>query len=414
MKYHIITYGCQTNYSDSQRVSSILEQIGYQLEPDKKQADLIVINVCSIRQSAVNRVYGQIKNIKKNNSKVIITGCVLEKDKKKLSKEIDFVLDIKDLPKWPIILNKEINQKYQDFFSIKPKTNDPFLTYIPIINGCNNFCSYCVVPYTRGREISRDFNEIIKEAKTAIKNGAKEIWLLGQNVNSYKSNNYNFCDLIKSIDSIPGNFWIRFVSSHPKDFTDEMIETMKNSDKITNYLNLPVQSGSDKILKEMNRPYKISDYKKFIEKIKKDIPNITLSTDVIVGFPGETEKEFQETAKLMEEIGFDMAYISEYSPRPGTTSFKLNDDVSLKEKNKRWLILTEILEKSALLKNQNLINKNVEVLIEKEKNGYLLGKTKEYKNIKFKGSTELIRKFVIVKVKDVFPWKLEGEIISQK
>jgi len=414
MKYHIITYGCQTNYSDSQRVSSILEQIGYQLEPDKKQADLIVINVCSIRQSAVNRVYGQIKNIKKNDSKVIITGCVLEKDKKKLSKEIDFVLDIKDLPKWPIILNKEINQKYQDFFSIKPKTNDPFLTYIPIINGCNNFCSYCVVPYTRGREISRNFNKIIKEAKTAIKNGAKEIWLLGQNVNSYKSNNYNFCDLIKSIDSIPGNFWIRFVSSHPKDFTDEMIETMKNSDKITNYLNLPVQSGSDKILKEMNRPYKISDYKKFIKKIKKDIPNITLSTDVIVGFPGETEKEFQETAKLMEEIGFDMAYISEYSPRPGTASFKLNDDVSLKEKNKRWLILTEILEKSALLKNENLINKNVEVLIEKEKNGYLLGKTKEYKNIKFKGSKELIRKFVIVKVKDVSPWKLEGEIINQK
>lgn len=414
-KYHIITYGCQTNHSDSERISSVLEDMGYSFVEDKYNADLVVINSCSIRQSAVNRIYGQIENIK--NGKVIVTGCILKRDGKKLSKKADLILDIKDLPAWPEIIDGLNKKDLDNYFKIKPKNQGGLTALIPIMTGCNNFCSYCVVPYTRGRELSRPLDDIIEEVRLANEKGNKEVWLLGQNVNSYKGKDskgkeVNFCQLIKEVEKVPGNFWIRFTSSHPKDFSDELIEIIKDSEKITKYLHLPVQSGDDEILERMNRPYKISDYKKFVEKIKKELPDLTLSTDVIVGFPKETEEQFQKTADLFREIPYDMAYISKYSPRPGTPSFKLKDDISNVEKERRWTIINEILMKNNQQRNKFLINKTVEALIEKEKDGFIIGKTKEYKSIKAKGPRSLVGNFVKIKVNKSLSWGLEGDLTN--
>ena len=450
MKYYIITYGCQMNHSDSERIAAFLESIGYHPSKNEKEADLIVINTCSVRQSAVDRVYGKIKNFSSNKNnklrpKIILTGCILPSDKKKLKNKADFVLNIKNLPKWknyllpkPISNNKDITGcKYLE---IKPKHQNNYSVYIPISTGCNNACSYCAVPYTRGSLACRDYKQILKEVKYAVnKLGTKEIWLLGQNVNDYnfiikekglkfkkekklnkKTENrvINFADLLKMINDIPGNFWIRFTSPHPKNFSDELIKTMAKCKKITPYLNLPVQSGDSEILKKMNRLYSIENYKKLVKKIRKAFnkyrkgveKNITLSTDIIVGFPGETKKQFENTVKLFKEIKFDMAYIAEYSPRAGTAAFKLKDNVSKKEKERRRKILTEILKKTALEKNKKYIGKTIEVLPEKIKNGFLIGKSKTYKTVKFKGNQNLIGIFVKVKITDALTWGLKGEL----
>ncbi|MGB2762736.1 MAG: MiaB/RimO family radical SAM methylthiotransferase, partial [Minisyncoccales bacterium] len=291
---------------------------------------------------------------------------------------------------------------------MKPKYTTKFSAYVPIIIGCNNFCSYCVVPYTRGPEISRPAGDIIKEVKSSVKQGYKEIWLLGENVNSYKNPKHqipiNFANLLRMINDIPGDFWIRFTSSHPKDFSDELIKTIVKSKKITPYISLPIQSGDNEILKKMNRPYTVRDYKNLVKKIREKIPNVTLSTDIIVGFPGETKKQFKNTIKLFKEIKFDMVYISQYSPRSGTIAYKMKDTVSHQEKEKRDKVLTEVLKKTALKNNKKYIGKIVEVLPaspdsrasrggpEYERKGWIIGKTREYKTIKFqilRGPTSL-------------------------
>ena len=310
-KYWIITYGCQRNKNDSERIASLLEKISYKPAISIKKADLLLINACSVRQSAIDRIWGQIKNFKKTKTKTILTGCVLKKDKRKFSKEFDIILDIKELSKLPEKLKTKSFKNYSDYLKIEPKYHSNFCAHVPIMTGCNNFCTYCAVPYTRGKEISRPTKEILKEIKKLIKKDYKEIWLLGENVNSFKSGITNFAKLLKMINKIQGKFWIRFMSPHPKDFSDELIKVMSESEKITPYLNLPIQSGDNQILKKMNRPYTIDNYKKLVKKIRKKIPRITLSTDVIVGFPGETKKQFENTAKLFKEIKFDMAYISQ-------------------------------------------------------------------------------------------------------
>ncbi len=325
MNYFIITYGCQMNKSDSERIATFLEKKGYLPAKNEKEADLIVINMCSIRQSAVDRVYNKTKNLK--NKKIILTGCILKEDREKLKKDKIKIIDFKDL------------------FKIKPKIKHQKEGFIPIMEGCNNFCSYCVVPYTKGREYYREKKEIIEEVKKLItrlpEKRYQEITLLGQNVNSYP----DFPQLLEEINNIPGNFKISFLTSHPKDFSDELIEIMAKSEKIIKHLNLPVQSGDNQILKKMSRPYTIEQYKNLVKKIQKKIPDIKLSTDIIVGFPGETKKQFNNTVKLFKEIKFNMAYISKYSPRPGTPSFKMKDNISLEEKKRREKFLREIMKK---------------------------------------------------------------------
>ncbi len=333
VKYFIITFGCQMNNADSERIAAVFEKKGYKRAKKESDADLIVVNMCSIRQSAVDRVYytgHKLTNLKKIKPglKTILTGCIVKADKMKFKERFDVIWD---------------NKKYMN---MAPKYQNKFLAYIPISNGCDNFCTYCVVPFTRGRLICRSHKEIIKEAKTAVKKGAKELWLLGQNVNDYKSPSnpsINFPKLLKLISDIPGKFQIRTMSSNPKNFSDELIDVMADSKKVARFLNLPVQSGDNQILKKMNRPYTIKRYKDLVKKIRAKIPDINLTTDVIVGFPGETKKQFLNTAKLFKEIKFNLAYISKYSPRPGTVAFKMEDNVSLNEKKRRERILRKII-----------------------------------------------------------------------
>jgi len=317
------------NKSDSERIASILEKKGYKEAKNIEAADLIVVNMCSVRQSAVNRVYGLVVKLKKlKGKKTILTGCVLRRDKAKLAKNFNQVL------------------KFDDLFKIKPKRQKKPLAYIPISNGCNNACTYCAVPYTRGRLVCRNHKDIIKEVKAAIKNGFKDVWLLGQNANDYQSpanQLINFAKLLKMVAEIPGNFTVQFTSPHPKDFTEELIDIMAESKKVKKYLNLPVQSGDNKILKAMNRPYTVERYRKLVKKIREKMPNINLSTDVIVGFPGETKKQFENTVKLFKELKFNIAYISKFSPRPGTVAAKLKDSVPYQEKQRRWRVLNDII-----------------------------------------------------------------------
>ena len=399
--YWIITYGCRANRSDSERISSLLESIGYKLT--NNNPDLVVINLCSIRQQAVDRALSQIEKVKSSGTKIILTGCILDHDRKRIEGKVDFVLKIKDLAKWPKALGITKNLDIKDYFEIDPKYENRFSAQIPIMTGCDNFCTYCVVPYTRGREKSRPFKEIIIEAEKAIASGCKEIWLLGQNVNSYK---FDLSELLKRIDSITGDFWISFLSSHPKDLDEKTLNIMHSSQKVMKYLNLPVQAGDDLILKKMNRPYTISEYKKSIEMVMEKIPEVTLSTDVIVGFPGETESAFNNTAKLFEEIKFDMAYISKYSPRPGTPSFKMKDDVPYSEKSRRLRVLTDILKKTALEKNKKMEGREELILVQSKDTG----RTRGYKPVRFNGTNDLIGSFVKVKIEKALPWGLNAKL----
>ncbi len=321
-KYHIITFGCQANAADAERIASRLEKQGYKKTDKTERADLIVINACSVRQSAINRVYGKLNKL--SGKKIILAGCVLEADKKKMADKV-----------WRFWNPAE-------YFNCKPVYESKIRAFVPIMTGCDNFCTYCVVPYTRGREQSRPAKEIITEIKTLINKNYKEIWLIGQNVNSYP----NFNNLLKMINNLPGRFTLHFMTSHPKDMSDKLIKTIKECEKISKEIHLPVQSGDNKILRAMNRRYTIEHYKKLIKKIRQKIKDVKISTDIIVGFPGETKKQFDNTAKLFKEIGFYKAYISKYSSRSGTAAAKLKDDVPLEEKKRRWRILNNLICKN--------------------------------------------------------------------
>ena len=308
----------------------------------------------------------------------------------------DHFIDIKNIAKLKKILKTK---------SARPAaSNLPRRTsaLIPISNGCDNFCTYCIVPLARGRETSRTVLDVVNDVKKAIANGAKEIWLLGQTVNSYKNGNVKFHNLLRLINDIPGDFWIRFTSPHPKDFSDELIKAMADCEKFAHYINLPVQSGNNAVLKRMGRPYTVGHYKKLVGKIRKAMPDMVISTDVIVGFPGETRKQFEDTKKLFEEIKFDMAFISEYSPRPKTAAAKLfKDNISSTEKAVRKNELNEILKKTALENNQKLVGQTVKVLN---------GRTEGNKPIEIKENYTK-NKFALVKVIKANTWSLKGKLL---
>lgn len=439
------------NYSDSERLEAILKSAGALPAKKMENADLLVINSCSVRQSAINRIYGQLINFRSASSadsperrekKTILTGCVLDIDRKKLKDKFDLIIDVKELtnPKSDKLkkllntLNPNAGEQefrafdYTDYFKINPQYRSNFSAYIPIMTGCNNFCAYCAVPYTRGREISRPAQEIIKEIERLTVRGYKEITLLGQNVNSYisqipGSKSVNFPELLRMINDIPGNFWIRFLTSHPKDMSDELIKTMAKCEKVCEYVHLPVQSGDDKILQKMNRRYTVAHYKKLIEKIRTEFEkqghNIAISTDVIVGFPGETKTQFNNTAKIMRKLKYDMAYLAEYSPRAGTVAYGFKNNVPIIEKKRRKEFLNDILRKTALESNKKYKEKVMEVLIEKVDKNFAYGKTRTFKNIRIplsETNKNLKAKegaFYNVVIKKIGPWGMEGEIIKK-
>src|SRR3989344_680118 len=374
-KYHIIVFGCQMNLSDGERLSAVLESAGYKKTNNINEADLVSVVMCSVRQSAVDRVHWLVQKFKKPNKKplTLLTGCILKKDQKAFAGGFDHIIDIKDIKKLPKLLEYKMSDRsfyiQDNYLNIVPKYASKNSAYVPIMTGCNNFCSYCVVPYTRGREISRPVKEIINEIKRLINptsprlRGAKEIWLLCQNVNSYKDkkttpvkspqggvsaksgqfNGVNFPKLLKMINDISGSFKLNFTSSHPKDFSDELIKTMTKCEKLSMDLNLPIQSGDDEILKKMNRPYTVAQYKNLVKKIRRALPKIRLSTDIIVGFPGETKKQFNNTVKTLKEIAYGVAFINKYSPRAGTAAARMEDNVTWDEKKRREKILIKLV-----------------------------------------------------------------------
>jgi len=320
------------NESDSEKIATFLEDKRYKKAPKLEGADLIVVNACSVRQTAIDRILSlknKFKKLRTSNPKLqtILTGCILDADRKKFEKYFDKILTIEEL------LGK-------NYLYLKPNHLSSNKVFVPIMTGCDNFCSYCVVPYVRGREKSRPIKEIVAEIKNLIRKEYKEITLLGQNVNSYK---YGLAKLLKKLNALPGNFQIKFITNHPKDFSDELINIIAKCKKIAKEIHLPIQSGDDKILKKMNRGYTIKQYKNLVKKIRKKIPDVKLSTDVIVGFPSETKKQFENTVNLFKEIKYNTAFINKYSPRAGTAAVKLKDDISWDEKKRRWKILNDIV-----------------------------------------------------------------------
>ncbi len=445
--YHIFTLGCQQNKSDSERVASVFSSMQYRPVEREEEASVIVVNACAIRQTAMDRVYGKMRTwaprMAKGNLRTILTGCVLEYDRQKLSQVFDHVIKIEDIGKIPSLLGEGDAIDLKDYFSVAPNHNSEFKAYVPIMTGCDKFCTYCAVPYTRGREISRPVNDILDEVRRLVGRGYKEITLLGQNVNSYAGvhdkpmekrglsvlnrkraaaneaelEHVNFPKLLAMAAEIPGDFWVRFVTSHPYDMSDELIETIARHDKLVNYINLPVQSGDADILKKMNRHYTPEHYLGRIDKIRELLNPVSITTDIIVGFCGETEEQFQNTAKIMQAVGYDMAYLNKYSPRPGTVSArKFPDDIAWEEKLRREHVLNEILKQTALERNQKFIGQTVRVLVdevEQGKDGMYIntGKTDLFKNTRFAAARSYMGQFVSVRVDTVQPFGMEGTLV---
>lgn len=344
MKYFIKTFGCQANEADSEKLAAFFEQKGYKQATEIKLADIVIINTCSVRESAENRVFGLVNNLSKKTGKkqkIVLTGCMVGSA---LGERKRYPLSFLK-GKLPFVDEFKTIEQIMGSFKNLPKHQKEDSAFVLIMEGCNNFCSYCVVPYARGKEISRPFKEIICEVKRLADLGYKQITLLGQNVNSYGKgfkNEIGFADLLKAIHDIDGIEKISFLTSNPWDLTDQIIEAM-TLPKIDRYLHLPLQSGNDQILKKMNRSYKASDYLTLVKKIKKKIPGIKIGTDIIVGFPTETKKQFQDTVKVCKEVGFSKAFVNRYSPRIGTAAYHLKDDVPPQEKKLRWNILNDLI-----------------------------------------------------------------------
>ena len=436
-KYQISTYGCQMNEHDSEKISWILESMGYTPTEDTEEADFIVYNTCVIRKSAEEKVYGQLghlKDLKRRRPNLIIAvcGCMMQREDVRqviLSKHkhVDIIFGTHNIHKLPQLINTnkqtgktvidivEENKEIED--NIDANRTFSYKAYVNIMYGCNNFCNYCIVPDTRGREQSREPENIIKEIQDLVSTGCKEVTLLGQNVNSYGNTlnkDYSFPDLLKDINNIEGLDRIRFMTSHPKDISDEVINSYLELDKLCNHLHLPFQSGSNKVLNSMNRKYTREDYLKIILKIKQADPNIAITTDIIVGFPGETEEDFQETLDLVNEVEFDAAYTYLYSVREGTKAAEMIDQVPDDVKHIRFNRLLDMLYPIGLKKNQEIIGEILEVLVEdvsKNNENVLSGRSRNSKLVHFKGDKDLIGKIVKVKIEDCTTFTLEGIMI---
>ena len=459
--YHIATFGCQANISDSERVAGVLELAGYQKAQDEERADILVYNTCSVRQSAEDRVFGRNKHFtalraKKPHLKVILTGCMMHHENRVLKRrlpEVDIFLPIRDLMHLPEKLGKRIQEEPVEYLTFTPQYGSTFRAYVPISFGCNNFCTFCIVPFSRGREYSRPAAEILSEVRALAEKGYKEIWLLGQNVNSYgiteltqktvwdnktrkgikpkiQEWRMTFADLLRAANAVPGDFWIRFTSPHPKDFSDDLIAAIAECEKMQPYINLPVQSGDNEVLKRMNRTYTREHYIELVKKIRAKNPGISLSTDTIVGFPCETEEQFQNTLALYKEIGFDMAFIAEYSPREKTAAaLAFKDDVPRDVKKERRERLTDMLRSSALARNKTLVGTTMRVLMDEQKNGRLFAKTPGNKTVELlpqhsvlcdsetlsvDDTEPAVGEFATVKITEAEPWKLVGKIVNVK
>lgn len=423
------------NLSDAERVRTVLRQMGYEPTDNEEEAEILGIVACSVRQKGIDKVYGRIEkwNAMKNRRNVItfVSGCILPADRVRFLKLFDLVFTMNELPLLPEMIRQygivtpmatnEVNPSanMEPFWDICPMRASDFEAYIPIQNGCNNFCTYCAVPYTRGREVSRPSNDILSEVKELVDKGYKSITLLGQNVNSYgldkKGEEIDFAELLRRIGEYGKTsgkeFWVYYTAPHPRDMKDEVIEVMAQYDCLAKQIHIPIQSGDDNMLKRMNRHHNLDTYRHIIETIREKLPTATIFTDIIVGFTHETEEEFENTRKAMEEFKYNMAYIAQYSVREGAVASKWDDDVPKEVKRQRYHILTEELMKHSLLYNKALVGKDVKMLVESfdRKNGFLSGHTEGKIVIRFASTdTSLIGQIVTVKVTSASPLSIEG------
>lgn len=431
MKYHITTYGCAQNLSDSERIDTVLLNLGFSKAASEGDADFIIYNTCSVKQKAEDRVLGLRRvwqRLREKNPKLVIaiTGCMVSHGRYDLAAmlpEVDILFGITELPALPSMLTQYFDidsgaLQGSDFFDIQPTNNTAFQGLIPIMTGCNKFCSYCIVPYARGREVSRKPEGIINEAEYMVSSGIKEIMLLGQNVDSYLSedkqgNKVTFADLLRMVDPIEGLERIRYLSPYPTDMTDDAIQAVKELRTVCEHIHLPLQAGSTRMLYAMNRRYTKEQYLALVKKIKKEIPGVALTTDIIVGFCGETEEDFQETLAVYDECSFDMAFISMYSERPGTRAATMPDDVSYEEKKNRWEKLNTYVKKYSHQNNETYIGKTVEILVEEvRKNGKVYGKTRTWKTVQFDQDNVSVGDIIQVTITDVTAWALNGRIAA--
>lgn len=430
------TYGCQQNVSDSEKIKGMLEMMGFGFTDEEADADFILFNTCAVREHAEDRVFGNVgalKNIKRKHPSVIIAlcGCMMEQKHiaDKIYKSFPFVnlvFGTHSLHLFPelfyrsITVGKRVFEHTEDdkliYEGIPAHRDGSFKGWLPIMYGCNNFCTYCIVPYVRGRERSRSSRDIINEAEEMIANGYKEITLLGQNVNSYGKGldeDINFAKLLREIDKIDGDYIIRFMTSHPKDASKELIDAIAECKHVSCHLHLPFQSGSDRILKLMNRHYDRKKYLEIINYAKEKIPNLSLTSDIIVGFPGETYDDFKETLSLIREVGFTSLFTFIYSKREGTPAAEMEDVVSPEEKTKWFMELLKVQEEIAAERCADMVGKTERVLVEEEneKTGDLNGRTSGNIIVEFNGDKSLIGTFADVKITKARNWILKGELV---
>jgi tRNA-2-methylthio-N6-dimethylallyladenosine synthase len=439
-KYFILTFGCQANERDSETLAGLLEKKGYMLANDLQQADIILFNTCCIREKAENKVLskvGELKELKVQNPDLIIgiCGCMVQQEKvaekiRHRAPHVDLIFGTHNLYQLLELIDKfqetkkpqvQILSDQQEIKEGLPAVRQvPFKGMVNITYGCNNFCTYCIVPYVRGREKSRQPQKILTEIKKLVSEGVVEVMLLGQNVNSYGKTlepPFTFAQLLQEVNAIDNLNRIRYMTSHPRDFDQELIKTISKLDKVCPHFHLPLQSGSNKILQKMNRGYTREHYKELVKEIRRLIPQASITTDIIVGFPGETEEDFQDTLNLVQELHFDSAFTFIYSPRSGTPAAKMSAQIPLTVKKRRLQKLMQLQNKISLEINQNLKGQAVEVLVEgfsKKDCSILEGRTKTNKTVLFTGSEELIGKFVGVKITVPQTWVLKGEIIEKR
>ncbi|MBS9768684.1 MAG: tRNA (N6-isopentenyl adenosine(37)-C2)-methylthiotransferase MiaB [Flavobacteriaceae bacterium] len=442
MKYTVITLGCQMNLSDGERVRTVLDKAGMQWVDDEKEAELIGIVACSVRQKAIDKVYNKIaewnREKDKRNLLTFISGCILPDDYKKFLKLFDLIFQMKDLPNLPQMIKQygistpllqhepitPLDTNMKDFWSLTPSYQSDFEAFIPIQNGCDKFCTYCAVPYTRGREVSRPSEEILAEFKQLVDKGYKTITFLGQNVNSYgldkKGNEISFAELIEKAGTYADNAghrtWIYFTSPHPRDMGRDVIEVIARHRSLAKQIHLPLQSGDDAVLKKMNRKHSVERYRKIVADIKELIPEATLFTDIIVGFTGETDEQIENTRRAVEEFKYNMIYLAMYSPRPGAVSERWADDIPKEEKSKRHAYITNELRKHSLAYNEQQVGKTMPILVTKRdarKTEYLSGYNEGKITVRFLSDDDsLIGEFVNVKITSASEFSIEGEIQS--
>lgn len=437
-KYTILTYGCQMNVHDSENISGIMEELEYTKEENYEKADVIILNTCAIRENAHNKVIGilgRIKKLKEENPNIItiIGGCMPQEESvsnmlKDKYKWVDIVLGTHNIYDIPVLLDNIMKERKQNIevYSIEGsiienlpvKRDSKYKAWVNIQYGCDKFCSYCIVPYTRGKQRSRLPIDILKEVQELKDKGYKEVTLLGQNVNAYGKdleNKYTMANLLEDVSKI-GIDRIRFVTSHPWDFSSEMIDVIAKYDNIMPYIHLPIQSGSDNILKKMNRRYSTKEYKKLFYELKEKIPGVSITTDIIVGFPNETEEDFQKTIDIYNELKYDLAYTFIYSPREGTPASTMKDNVPKEVKEERLQRLNKVVNKYAKENNEKYLNKVVPVLIEgySDKGNKLMGYTDTMKLVNVEADPSYIGKIVDIYITEVKTWSMEGVLNSDR